>query len=186
MNHNPATPAIDDAADGLNIHAFLQQAVDHYPCLAAFSFTALLPRSGTMTDNRALIMRFLTEVWQRIGEYSWQRQQARRHSPPTILRWIWEPVGTAECKMVLLMNLNTLETVRDPSLIDSALQDMNVAITDMWWAVVKADNNVTSMSSFIISRSDKNAFSVPFSRLKARMDNMVHPVTTAKTGVICP
>ncbi|MBH2846977.1 hypothetical protein I6U52_25125, partial [Serratia marcescens] len=61
MNHNPATPAIDDAADGLNIHAFLQQAVDHYPCLAAFSFTALLPRSGTMTDNRALIMRFHTE-----------------------------------------------------------------------------------------------------------------------------
>ncbi|ECY3795837.1 DUF3296 domain-containing protein [Salmonella enterica subsp. enterica] len=186
MNHNPASPTVDDAAEGLNIQAFLQQAVDHYPRLAVFSFTALLPRSGTMTDNRALILRFHTKVWQRIGEYSWQRQQARRHSPPTILRWIWEPVGTAECKMVLLMNLNTLETVRDPSLIDSALQEMNAAISDAWWTVAGVDNNVTSMSSFIISRSDKNAFSVPFGRLKAGMDNMVPPVITARTGVICP
>ncbi|EJG5924603.1 hypothetical protein NAE50_003021 [Salmonella enterica] len=121
--------------EGLNIQAFLQQAVDHYPRLAVFSFTVWLPRSGSMTDNRALILRFHIEVWQRIGEYSWQRQQARRHSPPTILRWIWEPVGTAECKMVLLMNLNTLETVRDPSLIDSALQEMNAAISDAWWTV---------------------------------------------------
>lgn len=186
MNHNPATPGVDNTTDGLNPHVFLQQAVDHYPRLAVFSFTALLPRSGTMTDNRALILRFHTKVWQRIGEYSWQRQQARRHSPPTILRWIWEPVGTAECKMVLLMNLNTLETVRDPSLIDSALQEMNAAISDAWWTVTGVDNNVTSMSSFIISRSDKNAFTVPFSRLKAGMNNMVPPVTTARTGVICP
>ncbi len=186
MNNSSPVASGGSMADVAKTLAFLQQAVDHYPRLAVFSFTALLPRSGTMTDNQALILLFHTEVWQRIGEYSWQRQQARRHSPPTVLRWMWESVSAPECKMVLLMNLDTLETVREPSLIESALQEMNVAISDTWRAVAGVDNNVTSMSSFIISRSDKNAFSVPFGRLKARMDNMLPPVATVRTGVICP
>lgn len=29
MKHNPAIPAADNAADGVNIHTFLQQAADH-------------------------------------------------------------------------------------------------------------------------------------------------------------
>lgn len=29
MKHNPAIPAVDNAADGVKIHTFLQQAVDH-------------------------------------------------------------------------------------------------------------------------------------------------------------
>jgi hypothetical protein len=36
----------------------------------------------SMADYRSLILRFHTEVWQRIGEYSWQRQQARRRHRP--------------------------------------------------------------------------------------------------------
>ena len=42
MNHNPTIPTVDHVADGLNIHVFLQQTVEHYPRQAAFSFTALL------------------------------------------------------------------------------------------------------------------------------------------------
>ncbi|EAM7300309.1 hypothetical protein E4G60_21975 [Salmonella enterica] len=84
------------------------------------------------------------------------------------------------------MNLNMLETVWDPSLIESVLQEMNAAISDAWWAAAGVDNNVTTMSSFIINSSDKNTFTVPFSQLKARKNNMVPPVTTARTGIICP
>lgn len=29
MKHSPAIPVVDNAADGVNIHTFLQQAVDH-------------------------------------------------------------------------------------------------------------------------------------------------------------
>jgi hypothetical protein len=77
------------AAAPATIRMFLQQAVDHYPRLAAFSFTLVLPYRDNMADYRALILRFHTEVWQRIGEYSWQCQQAHQSSPPTLLRWIW-------------------------------------------------------------------------------------------------
>ncbi|MCU6244334.1 DUF3296 domain-containing protein, partial [Enterobacter asburiae] len=82
------TPAI--------IRMFLQQAVDHYPRLVAFSFTLTLPYRESMADYRSLILRFHTEVWQRTGEYSWQRQQERQSSPPTLLRWIWEAASAPE------------------------------------------------------------------------------------------
>lgn len=86
---------------------FLQQAVDHYPRQTAFSFTLALLYREVMSEYRSLILRFRTEVWQRTGEYSRQCQQARRPSPPTVLRWLWESVSAPECKMVLLMNLDT-------------------------------------------------------------------------------
>ncbi|CNJ36091.1 DUF3296 domain-containing protein [Yersinia frederiksenii] len=184
-NYSPASSG-GNTADAANIRAFLQQAVDHYPRLVAFSFTLKLPYHEALNEYRALILRFHTEVWQRTGEYSRQRQQARRHSPPTVLRWLWEAVSTPECGMIMLMNLDTLGSVRNLPLMDRVLQEMYAAISDAWWTVAGVDNNVTSMSSFIISRSEKGAFSVPFGRLKAGMDNMVPPVITARTGVICP
>ncbi|PWI79176.1 DUF3296 domain-containing protein, partial [Enterobacter sp. CGMCC 5087] len=90
------------------IRMFLQQAVDHYPRLAAFSFTLALPYRDSMADYRSLILRFHTEVWQRTGAYSQERQQARKHSPPTLLRWVWESASAPQCRMVLLLNLDTL------------------------------------------------------------------------------
>ncbi|ECQ1365439.1 DUF3296 domain-containing protein, partial [Salmonella enterica subsp. enterica] len=89
---NPYSPSIisGNSTDTISTRAFLQQAVDHYPRLAVFCFTLALPYRESMADYRALILRFHTEVWQRIVDYSWQRQQARRHLAPTLLRWLWE------------------------------------------------------------------------------------------------
>jgi hypothetical protein len=70
------------SADAVSIRAFLQQAVEHYPRLVAFSFSLKLPYRETMNEYRSLILRFHTEVWLRTGEYSRQRQQSRHHSPP--------------------------------------------------------------------------------------------------------
>ncbi|EPJ4230225.1 MULTISPECIES: hypothetical protein [Klebsiella pneumoniae complex] len=89
MNHSCSEIADAGSSTPATIRMFLQQAVDHYPRLAAFSFTLVLPYRDNMADYRALILRFHTEVWQRIGEYSWQCQQAHQSSPPTLLRWIW-------------------------------------------------------------------------------------------------
>ncbi|MGU0161296.1 hypothetical protein ACVXHB_20195 [Escherichia coli] len=62
----PSSPAIRLTRQ---IHrAFLQQAVDHYPRLVVFCFTLTLPYRESMADYRSLILRFHTEVWQRIGE----------------------------------------------------------------------------------------------------------------------
>ncbi|WP_262812795.1 hypothetical protein [Enterobacter cloacae] len=107
MNHSYTRASDAVSADAFSTRAFLQQAVDHYPRLAAFSLTLKLPYRAVMSEYRSLILRFHTEVWQRTGEYSRQCQQARRPSPPTVLRWMWESVSAPECKMVLLMNLDT-------------------------------------------------------------------------------
>lgn len=177
--------AADSTADTTCVRTFVQQAIDHYPRLAAFSFKLELPYRETMNEYRSLILRFHTEVWQRAGEYSRQRQQARRHSPPTVLRWLWEAASAPGCGMIMLMNLDTLGTVSNPPLMDSVLQEMNTSIREAWRTVTHADNNVDSMLSFIISRTEGCLFLQQFSQLQSRVNEMVSPVMVARTGGVC-
>ncbi|CAI2535876.1 Uncharacterised protein [Serratia proteamaculans] len=172
-----------NAVDAANIRAVLQPAVDHYPRLAAFSFTLVLPHRETMTDYRSLILRFHTDVWQRTGEYSWQRLQARRHSPPTLLRWIWGSTCASECQMVLMMNLDTLAPITQP--VESTLQAFSGIIHDAWRRVTDGEHEgVVDITPLVIDRSAQGAFALRFSQLQARVQGMTLPVMTARTGVI--
>ena len=178
-NYSPAAPG-GNPVDADNTRAFLQQAVDHYPRLAAFSFTLKLPYRETLNEYRSLILLFHTEVWQRTGEYSRQRQQAHRHSPPTILRWMWEPVSAPECKMVLLMNLDTLGGWRD----EVVQQDMSGILREAWRTVTgTVCNGVTSITPMILNRSGCGNFATPFSQLKIQVQTMQAPIATARTGM---
>lgn len=86
MNYYYPVPYEDNV---VTQRAFLQQAVDHYPRLAVFGFILRLPCRENLADYQSLILRFHAEVWQHTDEYSRNCQQARRHSPPMNLRWIW-------------------------------------------------------------------------------------------------
>lgn len=180
MIHYSPVPTVGSAADVTNIRAFLQQAVNHYPRLVAFCITLALPHRAIPSHYRALILRFYTEVWQRIGEYSWQRQQARRSSPPTLLRWIWASTSAPECRVVLLMNLDTLGAVRD----EGALRDISEIIRKAWLTVTGTDRNgVTNIMPIILNRSGRGTFTTPFNQLSAQVKSMVEPLATARTGV---
>ncbi|MCE1613377.1 YagK/YfjJ domain-containing protein [Enterobacter ludwigii] len=182
MNHDSHGTAATDALPSADLRAFLQQVVDHYPRLVAFSFTLVFPHYDTMADYRSLILRFHTEVWQRTGEYSWQRQQERRNSPPTLLRWVWESASAPQCRMVLLLNLDTLGKAHD----ESAQQAISEMFSDAWLTVTGTERNgVTTITPLVISRTDRDAFTTPFNQLKTRVQEMTFPVTLARTGVIC-
>ncbi|MCU6244104.1 DUF3296 domain-containing protein [Enterobacter asburiae] len=184
MNHYSLVTAASNATDAANTRIFLQRAVDHYPRLVAFSFTLVLPYRETMTEYRSLILRFHTEVWQRIGEYSWKRQQERRHSPPTLLRWLWEAVSAPECKMVLLMNLDTLGVERNTHFIESVQQTMSEILNDTWQTVTGVDHDaITSITPIIVNRAGYGTFTTPFNQLTAQVQMMLAPVVTARTGV---
>ncbi len=189
MNNHYAGAAAGNASDAANTRTFLQQAVDHYPRLVAFSFTLVLPHHDTMADYRSLILRFHTEVWQRMGEYSQARHQERKNSPPTLLRWIWEAVCVPECKMVLLMNGDTLNAGQNTQLTDGTRQVLNAIIVDAWQEVTGTVGTpftgVTTVTPFVIRRTGRNAFTEPFNQLKTRVQEMTLPVTLARTGVIC-
>lgn len=180
MNHSSPT----NIADAANVRAFLQQAVDHYPRLAAFSFTLGLPYRAIPTDYRSLILRFHTEVWQSIGEYSWERQQERRSSPPTVLRWVWEPASSAQCKMVLLLNLDTLGTSGHTGLAESAQQAISEMLSEAWLTVTGMERNgVTSIMPIILNRTGRGTFTAPFNQLRTLVQAMEVPVATARTGL---
>ncbi|WP_436883527.1 hypothetical protein [Enterobacter asburiae] len=53
MNDYPDSAAAGNAADIAGIRAFLQQAADHYPRLAALSFKLVLAHHDTVADYRA-------------------------------------------------------------------------------------------------------------------------------------
>lgn len=185
---NPYSPATvsDNLADTINTRVFLQQAIDHYPRLAAFSFTLVLPYRESMADHRSLILRFHTEVWQRIGEYSWQRQQARQSSPPTLLRWVWESACVPACRMVLLLNLDTLGAGRHTGLDERTQQAISEMLWDAWLTVTGAERNgVTNITPVILNRVGRGVFTTPFNQLTAQVKAMTVPVTLARTGVIC-
>ncbi|EAC1888401.1 inovirus Gp2 family protein [Escherichia coli] len=188
MNHSYIRASDAVSADAVSTRAFLQQAVDHYPRLAAFSFTLALPYREAMSEYRSLILRFHSEVWQRTGEYSRQRQQARHRSLPTLLRWIWETASAPECKMVLLLNLDTLGTERNLQLTDSAPPGLNAIIADAWQKVTgtACTDGVTSMTQIIINRVAQGVFATPFNQLTVHVKAMSEPIATARTGVICP
>ncbi|MGP8939924.1 inovirus-type Gp2 protein [Enterobacter soli] len=172
-------------ADAANIRAFLQQAVDHYPRLVAFSFTLVLPYRETMADHRSLILRFHTEVWQRMGDYSQARHQERKNSPPTLLRWIWTAASAPECKMVLLMNGDTLNAGQNTQLTDSTLQALTTILSDAWQAVTgTACAGITTVTPLVISRTGRDAFTAPFNQLTTQVKAMTVPITLARTGVI--
>ncbi|MDU3301001.1 MAG: inovirus-type Gp2 protein [Enterobacter ludwigii] len=182
MNHDSHGTVATDAVPSADLRAFLQQAVDHYPRLAAFSFTLALPYRESVADYRSLILRFHTEVWQRIGEYSWQRQQERKNSPPTLLRWIWEAACTPECKMVLLLNLDTLGKAHD----ESAQQAISEMLRDAWLTITGAERNgVTNITPVILNRVARGVFTTPFNQFTAQVKAMTVPVTLARTSVIC-
>ncbi|MGQ8702581.1 DUF3296 domain-containing protein [Serratia marcescens] len=185
---NPYSPATvsDNLADTINTRFFLQQAVDHYPRLAAFSFTLVLPYRESMADHRSLILRFHTEVWQRIGEYSRERQQERQNSPPTVLRWLWETASAPECRIVILMNLDTLAVRSSAQSVENAIQAMSGLLREAWLTVCGAEHNgVANITPLVISRAGCGGFTASFNQLKARVQEMQEPVTTARTGIIC-
>ncbi|MHA1067222.1 hypothetical protein ACR9GP_25830 [Enterobacter ludwigii] len=66
--------------------------------------------------------------------------------------------------MLLLMNLDTLGTWRD----EVVQQEMSEIFGEAWRTVTDTDSNITSMASFIINRTEKCSFSLPFSQLQAR------------------
>ncbi|MGK2895344.1 DUF3296 domain-containing protein [Klebsiella michiganensis] len=182
MNLYPPAANASNPTAPVNTFTFLQQAVDHYPRLVAFSFTLALPYRDNMADYRSLILRFHTEVWQRIGEYSQERQQVRKNSPPTLLRWIWEAARAPECKMVLMLNLDTLGGVHDKS----AQQGISEMLIDAWITVTGANHkDVTNITPVILNRVGRGVFTTPFNQLTAQVKAMTVPVTLARTGVIC-
>ncbi|UAN16686.1 DUF3296 domain-containing protein [Enterobacter asburiae] len=186
MNHYPPATTAGNAVDAVNSRAFLQQAIDHYPQLAAFSFTLVLPYRDTLADYNALILRFHIDVWQRIGEYSRQRQQARQNSPPTVLRWLWETASAPECRIVILMNLDTLAVRSSAQSVENAIQAMSGLLREAWLTVCGAEHNgVANITPLVISRAGCGGFTASFNQLKARVQEMQEPVTTARTGIIC-
>ncbi|WP_194207971.1 inovirus-type Gp2 protein [Superficieibacter sp. 1612_C1] len=183
MNNHYSVAAGGNASDAANTRAFLQQAVDHYPRLVAFSFTLVLPYQETMTDYRSLILRFHTEVWQRTGEYSQARQQERKNSPPTLLRWIWGSTCAPEYQMVLMMNLDTLAPITQPA--ESSLQAFSGIIRDAWRRVTDGKHEgVVDITPLVINRSAQGTFALRFGQLQERVKGMTLPVMTARTGVI--
>lgn len=73
VDHSYTQVSDAGSADAASTRTFLQQEVDHYPRLAACSFTLEQQYRETMNEYRFVHLRFHSEVWHRTGEYSHKR-----------------------------------------------------------------------------------------------------------------
>lgn len=164
MNHSYIRASDAVSADAVSTRAFLQQAVDHYPRLAAFSFTLALPYREAMSEYRSLILRFHSEVWQRTGEYSRQRQQARHRSLPTLLRWIWETAQRTGVQNGAAAQSRYAGYRAKPATDRQCASGLNAIIADAWQKVTgtACTDGVTSMTQIIINRVAQGVFATPF------------------------
>ncbi len=89
----------------------------------------------------------------------------------------------AECKMVLLMNLDTLGAISNVQLIENAQQAISEIIRDAWLTVTDTDHcGVTSITPIIVNRTGKGTFSAPLNQLQTQVQAMCHTLATAKMG----
>ncbi|WP_392433428.1 hypothetical protein ACF3VQ_03575 [Yersinia sp. HM-2024] len=71
-----------------------------------------------------------------------------------------------------MMNMDTLGVAQNEPSTDGVQQEVYAIIDDAWRTVTEADNNVTSMLSFIISRTERCSFTRQFSQLQARVNEI--------------
>lgn len=89
----------------------------------------------------------------------------------------------AECKMVLLMNLDTLGDISNVQLIENAQQAIIEIIRDAWLTVTDTDHcGVTNITPIIVSRTGKGTFSALLNQLQTQVQAMCQPLATAKMG----
>lgn len=84
--------------------------------------------------------------------------------------------------MVLLMNLDTLGTVRD----EGALQVMSRLLCESRLTVPEVHCGITDIMPIIVNLSDSGTAIMRFNQLKIQVRSMVTPVLIARKGVICP
>ena len=86
--------------------------------------------------------------------------------------------------MVLLLNLDTLGTIRDVQLIESARLAISEILRDAWLTVTCMERSgVTNITPIIINRTGRGDFTTPFNQLTSRVNAMITPVTMARTSV---
>ena len=96
---------------------------------------------------------------------------------------VWS-CNSCGCRLVLMMNVDTLGGGNNSQLNDNALQDMSEIICDAGQATSSIRyETVTNMTSLTISRSGRGAFSSPFNQLKSWVQAMEAPVTTVRAGI---
>lgn len=89
-----------------------------------------------------------------------------------------------QCRMVLLLNLDTLGTIRDVQLIESARLAISEILRDAWLTVTCIERSgVTNITPIIINRTGRGDFTTPFNQLTSRVNAMITPVTMARTSV---
>lgn len=174
MNHHQITITDAESVDGTRLHRVLQQSIDHYPRLAALSFT--LPESlsnGTAT-TQARLQRFRDDVYHHFGDYAHRRSTTGKPSPPTLLRWLW---GN-DNRMLLLFNLAVCYHPRHDVSPEAGLQSMASLLEAAWGAPGPA-GTLSYIIPFCAERTSPGTFEKQLAVLRAAAMQIASPVMTA-------
>jgi hypothetical protein len=142
---------------------FLQQAVDHYPRLAAFHFSLRLP--GPFCGD--LQNRFQQDLRLCIDAFVNQRQSQGKPAPPTRVRMLWGIDHSGNTGVLLLLSQNTFHSVRHDKSLQHAQEDMAALISDVWGSVTGAGLLPSAITCLSVNRDQPEAFTTQSGNLSA-------------------
>ncbi|MEN3752101.1 inovirus-type Gp2 protein [Mangrovibacter sp. SLW1] len=160
----------------------LQQAVDHYPRLAALSFS-LHGAGGNTVLKPSVMLRFHTAVHRSFGEYVTERRVTGRPSQPTLLRWLWEDRPVLPCRMLLLFNRNAVFHLRDGASPGEALQPVTARLKTAW-ADASDGGTLSEPVILYVDRTRPDAAEHALTRLREMTGMIASPVSATRSGLV--
>ncbi|EFG1568611.1 hypothetical protein AW119_23045 [Escherichia coli] len=133
-----------------DIRRFVQQAVDHWPCLLAVHFTL---HSAEGNINGQQVQTFCTSFYRQVHERITERNHTASPSSPVVLRWLREQHGGATIRCLLLLSQTSICHPRASATVDEECSQL-VDLLQQTWRVISADGQCRVERCFWVVRPD--------------------------------
>lgn len=163
MNHSCTEAVEADNSTPASIRRFMQQAIDHYPQLAAFGFTLTVPVSH-WTD---LLREFQLRLTLRLHAFADQRQSQGKPAPLTQVRILSGSSGNGSIRVVLLLNQCTFYSPRHDDSLQCAQESMTTLISETVGLVTGSELSPAVITRLSVERAVPGTFAAQSDHLSA-------------------
>ncbi|WP_337262763.1 MULTISPECIES: YagK/YfjJ domain-containing protein [unclassified Serratia (in: enterobacteria)] len=160
----------------------LQAAIDRYPRLLALRVTLHLPDTAIQPLD-VLITRFHAALRQHINAFIDIRQSEGKPAPPTQIGLLWGVERHGGIPMLLLVNQDTVYSVRHDAAFQIQIDAVNALIDQVWSSVIDPVNElafVLSSEAFCmqVDRGDVEQYASQYAALSNSMKSLASVVCT--------
>ncbi|KFK91677.1 MULTISPECIES: inovirus-type Gp2 protein [unclassified Serratia (in: enterobacteria)] len=168
--------------DENGIKRTLQTAIDQYPRLLALRVLLRLPDIANQPID-TLITLFHAALRQHINAFIDIRQSAGKPAPPTQLSLLWGVEQRRDLPMLLLLNQDTVYSVRHDAAFQIQIDAVNALIRQAWSSVIGQPNEwahvlLSETLCMQVARGDVEQYASQYAALSNSVKSLASVVWT--------